>query len=105
MNPSDPNPSVSRALADWRVSPPTDPHFRPAVWQRISQRAAETWTSYLRSHLLGWSVVSGLAVVAAGWTGHSLAQANLNTEREEMAVSYLGNLDPRVLAKIHVPNP
>lgn len=105
MNPSDPHPSVSQTLAEWRLSPTTDPQFRPAVWQRIQRRSGETWTGYVRAHLIGWSVAGGLAVVAAGWTGHSLAQANLNTEREQMAVSYLGNLDPRVLAKIHGPNP
>lgn len=100
MNPSEPNDSLPRTLASWRVIPPTDPNFRPAVWQRIRQRTRETWTAYVRAHLVGWSVAAGLAVIAAGWAGRAVAQAKLDAGREQMVVSYLGDLDPRVLAKI-----
>lgn len=100
MNPSDPNDPLSRTLASWRVNPPSDPNFRPAVWQRIRQRTRETWSAYVRAHRLGWSLVAGLAVVTGGWTGHAVARAKLDASREQMVVSYLGDLDPRVLAKL-----
>jgi hypothetical protein len=41
-----------------------------------------------------------LAVVAAGWGGHAMAQARLDAERNEMVVTYLSGLDPRVLTKL-----
>jgi len=100
MNPSESDSSLSRQLADWRVSPPANPNFRPAVWERIRSRGRETWLTYLRSHLVSWSLVAGLAVVAAGWTGRTIAQAKIDAGRETMVVSYLVNLDPRVLAKL-----
>ena|SRR5687768_13631769 len=99
MNPSDPNDPFSQTLADWRVNPKPDPNFRPAVWQRIKQRTQNSWTAYLRAHLGGWSLVAAIAMMAAGWAGHSVAQAKLEESREKMVVSYLVNLDPRVMAK------
>jgi hypothetical protein len=99
MNPNSNDP-ISQPLAAWRVQPKPDPSFRPAVWQRIQQQTRATWASYVRAHLVGWSVATGLVVVAAGWTGHSLGQAKLDASRDEMVVSYLGKLDPRVLAKL-----
>ena len=100
MNTPEPNEPLARTLAAWRVNPPMNPNFRPAVWQMIQQRARETWASYVRAHRLSWSLVALVAVMAAGWTGRSVAQAKLDAEREEMVVSYLGNLDPRVMAKL-----
>lgn len=99
MNPSPPNDPLSRRLAEWRVNPKSDPNFRPAVWQRIKQHSRETWAAYVRAHLVAWTVTGAAALVAAGWTGHSFAQAKIDSSREQMVVSYLGNLDPRVLAK------
>ena len=100
MNPSDPDPSLARALAHWQIAPETDPNFRPAVWQRIRAKSRETWATYVRTHLVGWAVTTSLAVAVAVWTGHSAAQAKLEESREKMVVSYLVDLDPRVLAKI-----
>ncbi|HEX2851983.1 MAG TPA: hypothetical protein VHO24_02005 [Opitutaceae bacterium] len=100
MNPSDQNDPLSRTLASWQVTPPTDPNFRPAVWQRIKQRSRESWAAYVRGHLVAWSVTAGLAFVAAGWTGHTVAQARLDASREQMVVNYLGELDPRVMANL-----
>ena len=100
MKPTESHDPLSRALAAWRVNPKADPNFRPAVWQRIRKRARETWSGYVRAHLLSWSVAAGVAVVAAGWTGHTMAQAKLEAGREQMVVSYLGDLDPRVMAKV-----
>lgn len=100
MNPPEKNDSLSPALAAWRLSPPADPNFRPAVWDRIKRRSRQTWADYLRGHLVGWSVTAGLIFVAAAWTGHSVAQAKLDARRQEMVVSYLGELDPRVMARL-----
>lgn len=100
MNPSDPNDRLRAALGTWRLAPPPNPDFRPAVWGRIQRRAQETWASYVRTHLVGWSVAAMFAIAAAGWTGHAVAQARIEDGREQMVVSYLGNLDPRVMAKL-----
>jgi len=101
MNPPSPD-SLAQTLASWQVSPKTDPNFRPAVWQRIKQKSRETWASYVRAHLVSWAVVGGLAIVVAGWTGHTVARAKLDASRDQMVVSYLVELDPRVLAKSHL---
>lgn len=100
MNSSPPNDPFSRTLAEWRVNPKPDPTFRPAVWQRIMQHSRETWAAYMRAHLVVWTVTGAAALVVAGWTGHSFAQAKIDSSREQMVVSYLGNLDPRVMAKL-----
>ena len=100
MKPADPNDPLSRALADWKVHAKSDPHFRPSVWQRIREDSRETWASYVRARVVGWSVTAGLAVAIAGWAGHSAAKAKLDASRDEMVVSYLGKLDPRVMAKL-----
>jgi hypothetical protein len=100
MSTPHPNDRLARALATWRVSPPADPNFRPAVWNKIKAPSAGTWSAYVRTHLAGWSVVAGLAIAVGGWTGHVVAQAKLEASREQMAVSYLSELDPRVLAKL-----
>lgn len=98
MKPNEPNDSLSRTLAAWRVAPASDPNFRPAVWRRINRRARESWPAYLRAHVAGWSVAAALAVAAAGWAGHAAARARLAAERDRMVVAYLGAIDPRVMA-------
>lgn len=96
----DPHDSFSDALQQWRVRPPPDPNFRPAVWRRISRRSRETWASYVQAHLLPWSVAAAVAVAVAGWTGHAAARAKLDADRDAMVVTYLVQLDPRVQAKL-----
>ncbi|MBI5767666.1 MAG: hypothetical protein HZA93_07710 [Verrucomicrobia bacterium] len=96
---------LSRVLAEWRVQPPSNPHFRPAVWQRIAQGRRESWPTYLRAHLVGWTVAAGVAVVAAGWAGHTAGRAKLAADREQMVISYLGEIDPRVMAKLRPGSP
>ena len=100
MNSSDPNDPVSRTLVDWRVQPPADPNFRPAVWQRIRQRSRETWATYVRAHVAAWSIAAVVTVTAAGWAGLSAGRAQLDAKRDAMAVAYLVDLDPRVQAKL-----
>ena len=100
MNSPEPNDRISDALAAWRVVPPSNPNFRPAVWARIQRATADSWAGYVRRRALGWSIAAGVAVVVASWSGHTFAQAKIEAGRERMVVSYLGNLDPRVLAKL-----
>jgi len=100
MNPTDSSDRLAPLLAEWRLRPPPDPDFRHAVWARLQGAARPSWAGYLRAHLAGWTIAAALAIVAAGWTGHQAAAARLDAEREQMVVSYLGNLDPRVLAQL-----
>jgi hypothetical protein len=100
MKPTDLDSSLSRTLANWRVTPQVSSNFRPAVWERIRVQTLDTWGSYVRSHLVGWSVGASLAMAVAAWTGHSIAQSRLAQSREKMVVSYLVELDPRVMAKL-----
>lgn len=92
--------SLSRTLAAWRVSPPPDPNFRPAVWQRIGAEMRESWAGYVRAHALGLSIAALVVVGAANWTGRAAVRAQLDAEREAMVVAYLTNLDPRVQARL-----
>ena len=98
--PNPPADPLSDALQRWRIQPLTDRNFRDAVWQRIDGRARLTWSAYLHGHLIGWSVTAIVALIAAGWSGHAMAQARLDAERDAMVVSYLSGLDPRVLTKL-----
>lgn len=101
MIPSDPNhDELPRLLASWRISPPADPQFRPAVWDRLRKDSPATWPTYLRRHPVAWSVTVALAVMTAGWAGRSVAHAKLESSREEMVADYLGKIDPRVIANL-----
>ncbi len=99
---SSPDP-LSRHLAEWRVTPPADPEFRPAVWQRIRQRTRETWLGYVHGHLARWSFAAVLAVSAAGWIGYAVGEARLEAQRDAMVTHYLVELDPRVQANLRSP--
>ncbi len=100
MNPSDPQNPLSAALRSWQVNPPRDPTFRPAVLDRIQRRARASWVDYVRSHGVSWFAAAVVAIGTSGWAGHTAAQTRMKEKREQMVVSYLGNLDPRVLAKL-----
>ena len=100
MDPTPPRDPLDTALAHWRVRPARNPQFRTSVSQRINAAARLTWSTYLRGHLVGWSVAAMLALVTAGWGGRAMAQARLDAGREAMVVSYLSGLDPRVMAKL-----
>lgn len=100
MDPTPPRDPLADALAQWRVRPARDPNFRASVSERINLAARLTWSTYLRGHLVGWSVAAMLTLVAAGWGGRAMAQAQLDAGREAMVVSYLSGLDPRVISKL-----
>lgn len=100
MTPPEPNDDddLTRLLATWQISPPGDPQFRPAVWARLRKLSPATWAAYLRRHGVAWSVTVAFAMVTAGWAGRSVAQAKMESRREQMVMSYLGEIDPRALA-------
>jgi len=100
MKPTTSHDPLSRTLAAWQVDPPAAPGFRPAVWERLRREDNASWTGHLRSHLAAWCVVALVAAGVAGWAGRSVAQAQLAADRERMVFSYLGELDPRVLAQV-----
>ena len=100
MDPTPPRDSLADALHQWRVQPPREPNFRASVTQRIDQAVRLTWSSYLRGHLVGWSIATMLALVVAGWSGQAMAQARLDASRDAMVISYLSGLDPRVITKL-----
>jgi hypothetical protein len=100
MDSSEPQDSLPRVLQEWRVRPPLNPQFRPAVWQRIAQRSRESWAGYVRTHGATWMIASLVVIGVAGWTGHAVAQTKMAADREAMVVAYLVGLDPRVQAKL-----
>ncbi|MGH7946198.1 MAG: hypothetical protein ACREH8_24325 [Opitutaceae bacterium] len=100
MHSNEPRDPLADVLQRWRVQPPRTHTFHGAVWQRIDRLAPMNWSSYIRGHLLGWSVTAMLALMVAGWGGHEMAQARLDAERNAMVISYLSGLDPRVLTKL-----
>jgi hypothetical protein len=93
-----PRDSLSAVLQRWRVEPPADPGFRPAVWQRLDARARESWPAYLRSRATAWSLAAVVMLGAAAYSGTALAHSRVRADREAMVVNYLVELDPRVQA-------
>ncbi len=91
---------LSETLKTWRVAAKPSANFRPDVWARIRRVGPENWTAYVRGRLAGWAVGAAMAVAVAGLAGNAMARAKLEAERERMVVSYLSELDPRVLAKL-----
>ena len=92
--------SLSEALHRWKITPPADAGFRTTVWQRIGDRAKESWPVYLRTHATAWAVVAAVMLGVAAYAGHATAQARVRSDRETMIVSYLVDLDPRVQATL-----
>ena len=98
--PNSPRDPLPDALHCWRVEPSPDRNFRDAVWRRIDHGVRLTWSSYVHHHLIGWSATAIVALVAAAWGGHAMAQARLDAVRDAMVLSYLSGLYPRVLTKL-----
>lgn len=99
MSLPEPRDPLSDTLQSWRVQPPANPQFRPAVWQRIQARR-DTWAGYVRAHRRTVMVATLAVLVLGGWTGRAAAQAKLAAERDAMVVTYLVGLDPRVQARL-----
>jgi hypothetical protein len=98
MNDSKIDESLSRTLADWRVTPRRDPQFRTAVWARIeAARRALTWTGYLRRHAPAMAAALAVAVVLGAWIGREQARARVEADRNEIASAYVQALDARTM--------
>lgn len=98
MNSSDPDKSLARLLADWRVTPTRNPQFRPGVWARITAARAEpTWAAYVRAHAALLAGMLAVAMVVGAWTGRGRAQRRVAAENTTMAAAYVRALDARVM--------
>ena len=96
MNSSNPNETLSRALAVWRLTPPRNPRFRAEVWSRLEAgQRAPTWTGYVRAH---GAIVAGalmLAVVLGAWTGRMQAHERDANARAALVANYVHGLAAR----------
>jgi hypothetical protein len=96
MSSSNPNESLARTLAEWRVAPSRNPQFRTDVWARIeAARHAPSWTGYVRAH---GALVAGalmLALVLGGWTGRERARERDAAARAALVTEYVHGLDAR----------
>jgi hypothetical protein len=91
--------SLSKVLQIWRVSPPPDPDFRAAVWQRVEEtRRAPTWPVFVRTRATALTAAAIVTVAVSGWAGHSVARNHVQADRNTLAANYLASLDARVKA-------
>jgi hypothetical protein len=98
MNPSEPSDSLARTLAAWRVAPPRDPHFRPAVRARLDAAAdALSWGDYARRHAGAVTGALALAIVAGAFSGHERARARTEADSARLAAAYVQSLDARAM--------
>lgn len=96
MNPTDSERLLSRALADWRVTPRRSPKFRADVWARIERdRRAPTWTGYLRAHGALVAAALAVAVLIGGWSGRERAKAREAQAQAALVAEYVHGLDAR----------
>jgi hypothetical protein len=90
--------SLSRILADWRVTPPRDPHFRTAVWSRLeAARRPSSWPAFARAHRPVLTGALAAALVIGAWAGREQARARVDHERDGIARAYVQSLDARVM--------
>jgi hypothetical protein len=100
MNAPDSDERLHDVLGQWRLVPPANPNFRPAVWARIHRDERTTWLEYVRSHAGSLALVAVVTLFASGWVGHAAGRAKMDAARDAMVVSYLVDLDPRVQASL-----
>lgn len=92
----DPRDSLSRTLADWRVSPPRSPQFRAQVWERIAAaKHSLPWSRYVRVHAAAVGGVLALAVVLGVVSGQGQARARATADRAQLAAQYVQTYDAR----------
>jgi hypothetical protein len=98
MNPPEPDKSLARLLAGWRVAPARNPNFRQAVWTRIGARdGTARWTGYLRAHAALVAGAFALALIAGAWSGRERAQARAAADRSKLVTNYVQALDARTM--------
>lgn len=90
--------SLSRALADWQLTPGRNPQFRPSVWARIAAaRRPATWVNFARAHLGALAAAVTMALLVGGWAGREQARAAVEADRERLARAYVQSLDARAM--------
>lgn len=100
MNSSDSDKSLSRMLADWRVTPPRDPQFRTTVWARIgAARQVPSWTDFVRLHTPALAGALAVAIVLGAWIGREQARSRVEADRDEIAREYVQALDARTMRR------
>ena len=90
---------LREALRRWRVAPPADAGFRPAVWSRIEavrRAASENWFHYFRRHAAAWSLVAVCAAGVAGLLGREAGERRATADHEQILGTYLAQIDARV---------
>jgi hypothetical protein len=97
--------SLNRLLKEWRLDPVADPNFRAGVWRRIAVDTAETWSTYLQRHVVGWSLLATVALSAGGWIGHARAAARNAAARDQLVIAYVQSIDPRAQAAEQLDRP
>lgn len=96
MNPAESESSLTRALAEWRLTPRRHPNFRADVWARIERdRRAPTWTGYLRAHGALVAAALAVAVIVGAWSGRARARTQDEQAKAVLVTEYVRGLDAR----------
>ena len=99
---------LAERLAQWRVAPPADAQFRPAVWGRIEavrSAASAGWATYLRRHGTAWGLAVVTLVGVAGVTGRAAGLQHKAAERDAVLKLYVAEIDARVMASVPETGP
>jgi hypothetical protein len=96
-NSSSPDPLPCDAtLASWRVDPPRNPSFRSDVWARIeADRRPTTWGRFVRAHPAAVAAMLAVGLALGAWSGRTEARDRLESDRSQLAASYVHSLDAR----------
>ncbi len=97
MSPSPSKDPLSGLLAQWRITPTHNAHFRSNVWSRIEagNRQPATWSAFARAHSGLVAAVVTASMLVGAWTGLNEAREHRDAERQAIAASYVHTLDAR----------
>jgi hypothetical protein len=98
MNEPQHSDSLSRTLREWRVTPARNPQFRAEVRARIeAARAVDSWSGYLRGHVVTVAGALALALVLGAVGGRNQARALAAADSARLASAYVQSLDARAM--------
>lgn len=98
MNMKQEDEKLTRALADWRVTPAANPDFRPGVWARIARARREVaFGEFLRTHAVPCAALLVVALGVGAWTGQDRAKTRVAAERAALVANYVQGLDARAM--------
>ncbi len=102
------DPKLREVLGTWQVSPPPEPRFKSAVWQRITaeeKRSANGWWATVRDWLFVQlpkpayaSALLALTVVTSVTTANLHASHKREQYRLDAARLYLASIDPLTMS-------